>query len=62
MEIVLQLLLDQMLGGEVIKCGTVHSKNAFTLPHFSKFPIILGVETPFGLNTGRIKQAWIGNL
>lgn len=45
MKIVLQLLLDQMLGDEVIKYGIVHSKNAFTLPHFSKFPIILGVET-----------------
>lgn len=61
-EIVFQLLFDQMLGSELIKYGTVHSKNAFTLPRFSNFPIILGVETPFGLNAVRIKQRWIGNL
>lgn len=62
MEIVFQLLFDQMLGSEVIKYGIVHSKNAFTLPGFSDFPIILGVEAPFGINAGRIKQPWIGNL
>lgn len=62
MEIVFQLLFDQMLGNELIKYGIVHSKDAFTLPHFSNFPIILGAETPFDLNTARIKQPWTGNL